>query len=88
MLLRSGHHRDMRHGRGWGGAVPMLLSRRAPYNVARPNLLNWTSPTLNETGTSCDDENLTPRMRMPCGPSAGLERHTRPENAGWIGRLE
>src|SRR5437870_9267087 len=40
------HNRDVRHGRSWRGAVPMLLTRRAPDHVARPNLLDRPSPAL------------------------------------------
>jgi FtsX-like permease family len=79
---------DMRHGGGWGRAVPVLLARRAPDNVTRPNLFDRTTPALYKTATSGDDENLTARMRVPCCPSAGLERHTRPERTRWIRRLE
>src|SRR5437773_8747848 len=81
-------NRDVHHGRGWRGAVPMFLTRRAPYNVPWPNLLDRTSPALYETTTSCDDENLTARMRMPCCPSARFESHTRSESPCGIGRLE
>src|SRR6266699_1951863 len=69
-------------------AVPMLLTWRAPHNVARSNLLDRTSPALHETATGCDDQNLTPRMRMPCCSSARFEGHTSSESTFGIGRLE
>src|SRR6266542_2325113 len=37
---------DVRHGRGRRGAVPVLLTRREPYHVARPNLLDRAAPAL------------------------------------------
>src|SRR2546428_3383903 len=81
-------NRDVRHGRSRRSAVPMLLTWRAPHNVTRPNLLDRTSPALHETATGCDDQNLTPRMRMPCCSSARLEGHTPSEGTFGIGRLE
>src|SRR3989441_5425387 len=81
-------NRDVRHGRSRRSAVPMLLTWRAPHNLPRSNLLDRTSPTLYETGTRCDDQNLTARMRMPSCSSARFERHTRSERTLGIGRLE
>src|SRR6266705_2572675 len=81
-------NRDVRHGRSRRSAVPMLLTWRAPHNVARSNLLDRTSPALHETATGCDDQNLTPRMRMPCCSSARFEGHTSSESTFGIGRLE
>src|SRR5215469_14571302 len=40
-------YRDMRHGRSWRSAVPVLNPRRNPDNVALANLLNRPSPLLN-----------------------------------------
>jgi hypothetical protein len=40
------HDGDVRHGRACRGAVPMLLTRRAPDHVTRPNLLDRASPAL------------------------------------------
>src|SRR5437867_10097977 len=82
------HNRDVRHGRGCRGAVPMLLARRAPDDVTRPNLLDRASPALYQAAASCHDQGLTQRMDMPCCPSAGLERDTDAEGAGRIGCLE
>src|SRR5437867_3524642 len=81
-------NRDVRHCSGCHGAVPMLLTRRAPYDVTRPKLLDRTSPALHETATGCDDQNLTPRMRMPCCSSVRLECHTPSEGTFGIGSLE
>src|SRR6516225_3773455 len=40
------HNGDVRHGCGWRGAMPMLLTRRDPDHVPRPNLLDRTAPAL------------------------------------------
>jgi hypothetical protein len=36
----------VRHGCGRRGAVPMLLTRRAPDHVTRPHFLDRASPAL------------------------------------------
>src|SRR5438132_3449525 len=46
---------DVRHGCGWRGAVPMLLTRRAPNNVTRPNFLFWTALALHPSTPVSDD---------------------------------
>src|SRR5919109_3845312 len=38
---------DVRHGRGWCGAMPMFLTRREPDNVPRTNVLDRTPPALD-----------------------------------------
>lgn len=64
---------DVRHGRGRGGAVPMLLPRCNPDHVTGPDFLNRASPALGPAATGRDDEGLPERMRMPCRPRAGFE---------------
>src|SRR5438874_13674161 len=67
---------DVRHGRGCGGAVPVLLAGRAPDHVTRANLLDRASPALHESAAGGHDQGLTERMGVPCRPGAGLERYT------------
>jgi hypothetical protein len=43
---------DVRHGGGGCGAVPVLLTRRKPDDVARPNLLDRASPALRQPGAA------------------------------------
>src|SRR5208337_2412517 len=66
---------DVGHCGGRGGAVPVLLARRNPDDVARPDLFDGTAPALRPSEAECDDQDLAERMRMPGGAGAGLERH-------------
>ena len=50
--------RDVRHCRGRRGAVPVLLTRREPDHIARPDLFDGAAPALRETAAACDDEGL------------------------------
>src|SRR2546422_1943861 len=79
---------DVRHGRGWSGAVPMLLTRRAPDHIARPNFFFRATFALHPPKSGSDDQGLPERMRVPCCPRAGLERDTDAEHARRIGCLE
>src|SRR6266850_4021154 len=65
-------NRDMRHGSGGSGAVPMLLARREPDHVTGTSFLNRPSPALREAATRGHDEGLAQRVRVPCGPGAGF----------------
>ena len=38
---------NVRHGRGWRGAMPMLLARREPDHVTRPDFLDRAAPALH-----------------------------------------
>src|SRR5260370_13151868 len=75
-------NRDMGHRRDWSGAVPMLLTRRNPDDVTRPNLLDRPSPALCPATTSRHDQGLTERVRVPCGSGTGLEGDTGADSAG------
>src|SRR6266566_3865233 len=79
---------NVRHRRGRRGAVPMLLPRRNPDHVTRPNFLDRTSPALDPAAAGRDDESLTERVRVPCGPRARLESYAGALNACRIGRLK
>lgn len=69
-------NRDVRHGRCWRGAMPMLLTRRDPDHVAGPNFLDRAAPALYAAAASSHDQMLAQRVGVPCCPSAGLERDT------------
>src|SRR6266566_42912 len=79
---------DMRHGRGWRGAVPVFLTRLEPDHVTRPNFLDRTTPALYPAAASRHDQGLAQGVAVPCGPSAGLERDTGADRACRIGCLE
>src|SRR5207247_6664455 len=72
---------DVRHGRGARGAVPMLLTRRQPDHITRPNLLDRAAPALCQAAASRYDQGLAQRVGVPRCPSAGLERDTGAERA-------
>src|ERR1700730_16628642 len=52
------HDGDVRHGCGCRGAGSMLLTRREPDHVTRPNLLDWASPALCQAAASRHDQGL------------------------------
>src|SRR5437667_9960995 len=66
---------DMRHGRGGRCAMPMLLARRAPDDVARSDHADGPAPALDQPAARRDDQGLTQRMRVPIAPGARLERN-------------
>src|SRR6266496_2141211 len=73
----------MRHGRGRASAVPMLRSRSEPHDITGTDFLDRPTPALNASAAEGHDESLPQRVRVPCGPSAKLERDARtPTRAG------
>src|SRR5438067_9411527 len=66
----------------------MLLTRRAPDHVTRPNFLDRSSPTLYQAAAGCHDQGLAQRMSVPGCPGTRLECDTHAECACRIGRLE
>ena len=66
----------------------MLLTRRDPDHVTRPDFLDRAAPALRPAAAGRHDQGLAQRVGVPCRPSAGLERDTGAERAGWMGRLE
>src|SRR5947208_372412 len=79
---------DVRHRGRRRRAVPMLLVRRKPDDIARPDFLDPVAPTLRPTKTGRDDQRLTEWMCMPGGAGTRFERYTCADNACGIGRLE
>src|ERR1022692_5301941 len=82
------HDSDMGHGRGWRGAMPMLLTGREPDHIARPDFLDRAAPTLRPAATGRHDEGLAERVGMPGCPGAGLEGDAGAENTRRRGRVE
>src|SRR5215469_8010857 len=72
-LLLNG---DVRHGCRRSGAVPMLLIRRKPDDIARMDLLDRTTIALRPPSAGCNDECLAEWMCMPGGSSTGFEGDT------------
>src|SRR6059036_4183328 len=65
---------DVGHGGVRRRAMPVLLARRAPDDVARSNHFDRPTPALHEPAAGRDDQGLTQRMGVPCGPGAWLAR--------------
>src|SRR3989442_5035119 len=76
---------DVRHRRGCRSAVPMLLTRRKPDHVPRPNLIDWASPALCPAAASRHDQRLAERMRVPCGTGGRLKGDAGANNTPRIG---
>src|SRR5882762_11064157 len=66
----------------------MLLTRRAPDHVARPNFLFRAGLALHPPTSGRDDQGLPERMLVPRCPGAGLERDTDTQDARRSGCLE
>src|SRR5947209_17653671 len=79
---------DVGHGGGRRRAMPVLLARLAPDDVARSNHFDRTTPALHEPAAGRDDQGLTQRMGVPCGPGAWLKRDAGAPRARRTGRLE
>ena len=65
----------MNHGGIRRGAVPVLLSRRDPYRVARADWARRFAPQRDKARAVRDIERLTQGMSVPVRSRAGLERH-------------
>src|SRR5436853_2465945 len=74
---------DVSHGCCRRSAMPVLQSWREPHHVPRTDLLNRAALALSPTATTCDNECLPKRMRVPRGARARLERDTRTGGACW-----
>jgi hypothetical protein len=66
----------------------MLLARREPHDIARPDFLDGTALALNAPHSESNDQCLTERMRVLGGSGARLERDAGAGDAGRIERLE
>src|SRR5262249_13047361 len=78
----------VRHGCVWCSPMPMFLPRLEPDHITRPNVLDWTTPTLYAPTASRYNQGLAQRMGVPCSPSTRLERDTGAYCACRIRRLE
>src|SRR3954471_1013061 len=65
--------RDMAHGIGRCGSVPVLHTRRRPNDITRLDLPLLVALFLNPARSGCDDQNLASGMGVPSGPSARCE---------------
>src|SRR6476661_7002176 len=80
-------NRNVRHGSGRGGTMPVLFAGRDPNDVSRPYLLDRPAVTLRSAASSRDDKSLAKRMRMPRSPRTRLKGHAGALNERGIGRL-
>jgi hypothetical protein len=61
------------HGRGRRGAVPLLVTARAPDHVAGAEFDDLLALVLNPAATGRDEQGLAERRRAPMAPWGGLE---------------
>src|SRR5579871_1687589 len=57
--------------------MPVLLPRREPNHISRPDLFNRSAIPLCPAQAPSNDQSLTQRMRMPRRPSARLKGNAR-----------
>src|SRR6267154_1037369 len=81
-------NRDVRHGRGWGSSMPVLLAGREPDHITGPDILDGSAFALRPAAARSDDKRLPQRMRVPCRPRARLESHAGALDQCRIGRLK
>ncbi len=72
----------MGHARGGRGAMPVLVTRRAPDHVAGTDLHDRLALALGPSAAGGDDQGLAQRMGVPGGARARLERDARAGDAG------
>ena len=66
----------------------MLLARRKPDHIARPDFFDRAAPTLSQPEAGRDDQRLTEWMCMPGGAGTRLERDACATNTCRFGCLE
>src|SRR5437879_5851553 len=64
---------DVRHRGRRRSTVPMLLVRRKPNDITRPDFFDRPSPPLRPSKAGRDDQRLTEWMPMPGGTGTRLE---------------
>src|SRR5579864_3353924 len=79
---------DVCHGRSWRGSMPVLLAGRKPDHITRADFFHRSAPALRAAAARRDDERLTERMRMPCGPRPWLKGHACALNKRRVGCLK
>ena len=72
---------DVGHGRRSCRAVPMLLARRYPNDIAGPDLLPRSAVGLHPAQAGSNDQRLTERVRVPVCACTGFKRHSRAADA-------
>ena len=79
---------DVLHRRFGRRTMPLLLARRKPYDVARPNLFDRAAIALHQAVTEQHDQGLPERVRVPCATRTRLERHRGAGSARRWSRVE
>jgi hypothetical protein len=64
---------DMSHRAGWRSAMPVLLTRRKPDDIASPDFLDGPTFSLNTAEPGSDDQGLTEWVRVPSCTCSRLE---------------
>jgi hypothetical protein len=77
-------NRNMGHGRGWAGPMPVFLAGWKPNHISGQNLLERASPTLREATACRDNQGLTQWVRVPSRACSRLEGDAGPESTCWI----
>src|SRR5882757_6099703 len=88
LAVQGFRDRDVRHGRRGCRAVPVLLARRKPHDIAGPDLFNGPAFGLHPAEARGDDQRLAKRMGVPHGPGTGLERDLAAADAQRVADLE
>ena len=78
---------DVSHGGGRNGAVPVLLARGEPDNVAGADFFDRAAFSLRRPKPGDHDQRLAERMGVPRCPRAGLEGDGCASDAGRAGAL-
>src|SRR5574338_40250 len=79
--------RDVSHCRGVGRAVPVLVVRRAPDDVAGADFLARFALALVPANACRDDQRLAERVYVPGGPRTPLEGDAGDADTRRLGRI-
>src|SRR5262245_25706516 len=67
-------NRDVSHGGGGRGAVPVFLTRLEADHIARTDLFDRSALALRQAAARRDDEDLAEWMSVPCRARTRLKR--------------
>ncbi len=81
-------NRDVRHGGGVGGAVPVRFTGREPDDVAGEDVFARAAEALSPSSAAGHDQGLAEGVGVPGGAGAGFEGDLGADDTGGVGGLE
>src|SRR6266567_7411491 len=88
LAVEGFRNRDMRHGGRRRRAVPMLLARWKPDDVAGTDFLDRPTFAVHPAEAGRDNQGLAERMGVPHGSGTGFESHMTAAHARRVADLK